>query len=313
VPAALALVATRVLFPASAEVSDGPLRVLARLGVEHPLVLAVFFFVLASALARHWRAYLPGVRALPAAAPASVSSLVVPAAAAALLALLLRAAVGSPFHVASASMLPTLRPGDEILVSKLAFRAAAPRRGEVIVFRRTPEMGDVGPADLVKRVIGLPGDRVEVRQGQLLLNDWPVPRCDAGVYPHLVADETTLGRLTVEFLEGQAYLTFLTPFARPFPRFTVPPGELFVLGDNRHQSADSRAWNDGRGAGVPLSAVEGRVWRLLASRDRAGRIDLRTLLDSLGRDVYLPGMDVAPLVRGIERCLESPPPSSPPL
>jgi signal peptidase I len=318
-PAAASLLLARHLLPTPVAVPAGSiLGAVARFGDAHALGLTVGLFLATSALARYWRSHLPGARFLSpperpmassAAAPLrrtlSFAALVVSAA---LAASLLRASAAESFQVTSGSMLPTLAPGDRILASKLAYRGqGTPRRGDVVVFRRTEGMTEAGPEELVKRVVGLPGDRIEIRQGRLFINDWAVPRCDAGVYPHLVGAETTLGRLTVEFLADRV---FLTPFSRPFPPYRVAPDEVFVLGDNRNDSADSRIWKKGRGAGVPLAAIEGRAARLLAARDRDGRIDLGTLFRPLGLAVHLPGMDVRPLEEGIRKCLQAAPPST---
>jgi signal peptidase I len=182
----------------------------------------------------------------------------------------------------------------------------------VIVFRRTADIAECGPDELVKRVVGLPGELISVHEGRLAINDQPVPRCDVGVYPHLVGTDTTLGRLVVEWLGAEPYLTFLTPFSRPFVPYRVGPGEVFVLGDNRNNSADSRVWNSGRGAGLPITAIDGRVWRRLATRDRDGRVELGVLLRPLGLGLHLPGMDVRPLQEGLRKCLEAAPTSSAP-
>jgi signal peptidase I len=310
VPAAAALLLARNLFPPPAHLSPGSLAgAVARFAEAHTSWVAAAAFVTASALARYWQEHLPGARWLtPPAGPRRPLGSLAMVVGAAALAVVLRAGVGEVLQVTSWSMLPTLSATDDILVSKLAYPGhRLPRRGDVIVFRRPAEVDRTAPDDLVKRVVGLPGDQIAVTQGQLLINGWPVPRCDAGVYPHLLGRDTTLGRLTVEFLDDRAYLTFLTPFARPFAPYQVAPGEVFVLGDNRHESADSRAWNGGKGAGVPLSEIEGRVTRLLAARGRDGRFDLGTALRRLELQVHLPGMDAGPLEAGIRQCLDHAP------
>ncbi len=106
------------------------------------------------------------------------------------------------------SMLPTLQDGEFVLVNKLAYRVGSPARGDIIVFRATT----VANLDLVKRVIGLPGDKVEVRSGKVILN----------------------GQVLSE-----AYINAAPNYSGAWE---VPDGYLFVLGDNRNDSSDSHQW-----------------------------------------------------------------------
>ncbi len=110
-------------------------------------------------------------------------------------------------RVEEVSMRPTIMPGDRALVSKLAYRFNDPERGEVVVFHSPTEK-----ADYIKRVIGIPGDTIEINDGVVRVNG-------------LVLDE---------------------PYLAESPRYagnwTVPEDSLFVLGDNRNQSSDSHEW-----------------------------------------------------------------------
>jgi signal peptidase I len=217
-------------------------------------------------------------------------------------------------------MLPTLQPQDRAWVDKTAYglrlpgaapgARVSPRRGDVIVFRASGEEARQGPAELVKRVIGLPGDRIDFEDGRPVVNGWPIPACDVGVYFHMSAERLTRGRLVVEFLGDEAYLTVREPGGRPFVGYTVRPGELFVLGDNRGLSNDSRSWNGQRGAGVPLSAVLGQVRRVLYGFDRDGAFAWRRVGAALGPEVDLSGVDVRPLVEGVAECLARRPPQT---
>jgi signal peptidase I len=128
-------------------------------------------------------------------------------------ALLIRAFVLEAFYIPSASMEPTLEPGDFILVNRLLYDFHPPRRGDIIVF---PFPRDEH-WDFVKRVIGLPGDLIEARNGRVWVNG---------------------KRLTEAYLPRPAGGPVTTDLAAR----QVPPEQLFVLGDNRSASLDSRYW-----------------------------------------------------------------------
>jgi signal peptidase I len=251
------------------------------------------------------------------------------AAIAGLLALFLRGQVVTPCRVLSASMLPTLSPGDLIAENRLTYRslptsvgagaAPLPQRGDIVVFRQ-PGLDESSPP-LIKRVIGLPGDRIGMHGSRATINGWEVPACDAGVYLYPLSDGAIKARLLVEFLEHRAYLTIAAPPAREFPEpYDVKPGEVFVLGDNRNNSSDSRAWNDGHGGGLPLEQIDGRArWFLLATR-RDQHFDASRLLAAIGgTELHVEALDTSSLREEIANCLRDwpretfpPPPGSAP-
>ncbi len=141
--------------------------------------------------------------------------------AALLLALGVRTYVAQMFFIPSGSMLPTLQVGDRIVVDKLSYDFHGVQRGDIVVFRRPPlEHADY--SDLVKRVIGLPGNTIASVDGRVYINGKPL-------------DEP--------WLPEPAPVTAPAPLPYPFSLnhpYTVPPGYYFVMGDNRTDSEDSR-------------------------------------------------------------------------
>ena len=314
-PMVLAGLSLRFLVPGRSEIGSGVYGGLARLGDQYPAALAVSFFVLFALLAHSFRNLLPFANEIAqrdgrirAAATTWLVTVLVAVAAA----LVCRTTLGRAVRVSGTSMLPNLEPADLLLVDKLAYgvrfsagraplRARTPRRGDIVVFQASA-VGERGQDLLVKRVIGLPGDRVSTRGGMATINGWNVPFCDAGRYLYLGQDGPVLGRLAVEFLEDRTFLTLHTPESIAFEGGPVQAGEVFVLGDDRNLSRDSRAWNRGLGAGVPLAAIEGAVWRILGW-DREGHVDRQRLFIKPGLAVHLPGIDTADIEDRIARCL----------
>ena len=328
-PALLAGLSLRYLVPGRSEIGPGILGGLARLGDQAPAVLAVLLFVLFALLAHGFRHLLPFAQET---APrdgrlrATAMTWLVTALVAVAGALVFRTTIGRAVRVSGSSMLPTLEPADLLVVDKLAYgirlgaaraplRARTPRRGDIVVFQASA-VGERGQELLVKRVIGLPGDHVATRGGVAIINGWNVPFCDAGRYLYIGQDGPVLGRLLVEFLEDRAFLTLHTPESGVFEGALMKAGEVFVLGDDRNLSRDSRTWNKGLGAGVPIAAIEGAVWRVLGW-DREGHVDPQRLFVKPGLGVHLPGIDGGDVEERIARCLLNrprdtwPPPPAP--
>jgi signal peptidase I len=321
VPLAATLGALRWLVPSPMDGGlRGPLAALAWLGDQHPLALGVALFLVFSAVARHWWSQAIAPRAsthdrLRGARFWVALAIVLIAAS------LLRRTIGEVTRVASASMVPTLDVRDRVLVNRLAYGvelplvqrrigAKPPRRGDVVVFS-----GDARPADdartpgeprtLVKRVLGLPGDVLSFDHGGASINGWHIPVCDAGPFVSSAGTTTIRGRLVVEFLEDAAYLTVREPADDTMSApFRVPPGEVFVVGDARTVSRDSRAWNHGRGAGIATGAIEGRVTRFAATSTREGRLDLASIFAPLGLTVREPDVDLRKTAADIAACLQ---------
>lgn len=173
--------------------------------------------------------------------------------AAALIAILINTFVAQAFYIPSVSMVPQLRVNDRVVVSKLAYHLHAPRRGDIVVFSAPPEeqgvLGHSGSSagralqrvgralgvaesktELIKRVIGLPGETVEGRNGAVYINGQRLEE------PYLPSGTVT----------------------STFGPVVVPAGDLWVMGDNRSDSSDSRVFGP-----IPRSTVVGRaIWRV---------------------------------------------------
>jgi signal peptidase I len=176
-----------------------------------------------------------------------------------LLALVIRTVLIQPFSIPSGSMRPTLLEGDYLFVTKWAYGysrhslpyspnlfsgriwSAEPERGDVVVFKYPPNPS----LDYIKRVIGLPGDTIQMREGVLHINGEAVPRELIGVVQD--ADITEMARPVEVWREtmpnGVSYDTLdLTPnsIGDNTREFQVPEGHYFMMGDNRDNSTDSR-------------------------------------------------------------------------
>jgi signal peptidase I len=191
----------------------------------------------------------------------------------------LRAFVIEAFKIPSGSMIPTLMVGDHIFVNKFSYGPAIPytrsrvwtnmppHRGDVIVFA-FPEHPE---QDFIKRVIAVPGDKLEAKNGHPIINGWTVPSCLVGAWSYNDYDSPISrheGDLYIEYLGSESFLTFYDRASRGFPDeyqgpYYAKDGEIWVMGDNRNNSHDSRMWFGGQGGGVPFENIRGRalfVW-----------------------------------------------------
>jgi signal peptidase I len=185
----------------------------------------------------------------------------------------LRSFVAEPFRIPSSSMMPTLLVGDFILVNKFTYGLrlpvlntrvvpmGTPERGDVAVFRY-PGMGENDPQkgmDYIKRVVGLPGDRISFSNQTLYINDQAVAMRPVGAYVGTGRGREMTGASLLENeLPGRSHqILQASPYGdmRLQGNWTVPQGSYFVMGDNRDHSADSRVWGF-----VPEDALVGKAF-----------------------------------------------------
>ncbi|AXR07116.1 signal peptidase I [Salinimonas sediminis] len=170
----------------------------------------------------------------------------------------IRSSFADWYHVPSGSMLPTIHIGDRILVDKSAYRLDIPFTDIGIMTQRSPARGDIVVIDsdtadklLVKRVIGVPGDRIEMQNNRLKINGITSSYEKSGSQTFLEAGLMPTHRLRV----SQTRSTYAT-----FGPVTVPKHHVLVLGDNRNNSADSRAFGF-----VPIETLKGKATTVLWS------------------------------------------------
>ncbi|MEH6591567.1 MAG: signal peptidase I [Halioglobus sp.] len=174
----------------------------------------------------------------------------------------LRSFLVEPFQIPSSSMVPTLQVGDYILVNKFTYGIRLPVIRNKVISLNEPKRGDVmvffpphmNETYFIKRVIGLPGDKVTYRDKKIYVNDKPVPREHLATFP----DGQSRYQLGMEQL-GEAKYTMQVNDLRQARGFSVvvKPDHYFMMGDNRDNSSDSRVWGQ-----VPEKDIVGKAFAI---------------------------------------------------
>ena len=208
-----------------------------------------------------------------------------------LIALVLRVLLFQPFTIPSASMEPTLLEGDYIIVSKYSYGYSKhsiplsppifngrlfshhPTRGDVIVFKLPRD----NKTDYIKRLIGLPGDHIQVKHGTVFVNNQPIAQKAQGQTTIDLGGFMTKADVIRETMPGgRSYLTYsVDPTQSPENTdvFVVPEGNYFFMGDNRDNSLDSRFPKENDGVGfVPVENLEGKAQIILLSWKRGASL-----------------------------------------
>jgi len=189
-----------------------------------------------------------------------------------LIVLLLRSFLVEPFRIPSGSMMPTLLIGDFILVNKFSYgirlpvlydkviEVGEPERGDIVVFRY-PKQPSV---DYIKRVIGLPGDRIAYYKKKIYVNGKPAKQISLGRYQGVGQGANMTGsELLLEDLQGVEHNILIRPGMPSVEGvFVVPEGQYFMMGDNRDNSNDSRYWGT-----VPEANLVGKAFFIWMSWD----------------------------------------------
>ena len=208
-----------------------------------------------------------------------------------LIALFLRVLLFQPFTIPSASMEPTLLEGDYIIVSKYSYgysKHSIPLSPPIFngrIFWRSPERGDIivfklprdNKTDYIKRLVGLPGDHLQVKHGTLFVNNQAVAQMPQGQTTiDLGGFMTKADVIREKMANGRSYLTYsVDPTQAPENTdvFVVPEGNYFFMGDNRDNSLDSRFPKENDGVGfVPAENLEGKAQIILLSWNRGASL-----------------------------------------
>jgi signal peptidase I len=184
-------------------------------------------------------------------------------AAAGLVVLVVRTFVAEPRYIPSSSMEPTLQINDRLIIEKLSYKFRKPERGEVIVFNppAVPLVPDASKV-YIKRLIGLPGDRIAIREGAVFINDKALNEPYTKEPSDYTLPTNDLSKCQGCFQPPEVIQTKKTL------SFIVPPGNYWMMGDNRNNSLDSHSWGF-----LPEQNIVGRAsFRYWPPDDRLGEL-----------------------------------------
>jgi len=189
-----------------------------------------------------------------------------------LIVFLLRSFLAEPFRIPSASMMPTLLIGDFLLVNKFTYGIRLPVINKKIIDINEPARGDIvvfrfpkdPTVDYIKRVIGLPGDKVAYYNKKLYINDAPIKQTSLGIYQGVGQGQDMTGSEHIEEnLTGVEHSILIRTDAPTVEgSYVIPKGNYFVMGDNRDNSNDSRYWGT-----VPEENLVGKAFFLWMNWD----------------------------------------------
>lgn len=200
--------------------------------------------------------------------------------------LVVRSFLFEPFKIPSSSMVPTLKIGDHIFVSKFSFGLSLPFTKVELIRWGEPKQGDIivflFPRDeslhYIKRVVGVPGDLIEFRGKEVIVNGKPLPKdlvTDPAIVSEVVGEPGFAGELYKERIGDVVHYAKYAArtnyeFSRNWPPQAVPEDQYFVVGDNRDDSYDSRAWGF-----VPRENIKGKaqvIWMSLDQGEAWGKL-----------------------------------------
>jgi signal peptidase I len=217
-------------------------------------------------------------------------------------------AIAQPFYIPSGSMEPTLQIGDTLLGTKFAYGYSRwslpyglgpssqtrlfgklPARGDVVIFKKPNDTATT----LIKRVIGLPGDRIQMVHGRLVINGRTLPLQAEGTGQaedsHGHRDD--IGKFTETLPGGVKHTIFKAGWDGPLddtPVYSVPAGHIFAMGDNRDNSSDSRVGTENGGPGyIPVENLVARADVMLGSYDYLNAHSVRTWLSQIRLSRFL--------------------------
>jgi signal peptidase I len=201
---------------------------------------------------------------------------------------LVRSFIVEPFKIPSGSMMPTLLAGDYILVNKFTYGLRVPVLNNVFVEMNTPARGDVivfhyppdTSIDYIKRVIGLPGDKIRYQDKQLIINGEPIALQEQGNYEYVMSGLNIItAKQYREQLGNVAHDILIHDFVAQYDadaigakfanneEIVVPDGQYLAMGDNRDNSSDSRVWGF-----VPEKNLVGKAFYIWMNFDKGSRI-----------------------------------------